>query len=84
MRASVADRGPHFACELHPCRTLIQNFIEPGKEGDGSNGGRQNVADRLGQEHAEHGVRQKVRQDEDERDQQNDLAQTGQQPAPVP
>ena len=63
------------------CRTLIQNFIEPGKEGNGGDGGGQNVADRLGQKHAEHRVRQQVRQNEDEGDQQNDLAQAGQQQA---
>ena len=66
---------------LHPRRTLIQNFIEPGKEGDGSNGGRQNVADRLRQKHAEHRVGHDVGQNEDERDQQDDLAQAGQQQA---
>ena len=55
---------------LHPRRTLIQNFIEPGKEGDGSNGGRQNVADRLRQKYAEHRVGHDVGQNKDERDQQ--------------
>ena len=61
-------------------RTAVEDLIEPGKEGDGGDGG-QNVADRLGQKHAEHCIRQNVRQNEDERDQQNDLAQTGQQQA---
>ena len=61
--------------------TAVEDLIEPGKEGDGGDGGGQNVADRLGQKHAEHRVRQQVRQDEDERDQQNDLAQAGQQQA---
>ena len=63
------------------CRTAVEDLIEPGKEGDGGDGGGQNVADRLGQKHAEHRVRQQVRQDEDEGDQQNDLAQAGQQQA---
>ncbi len=50
------------------CRTAVEDFIEPGKEGDGGDGGGQNVADRLGQKHAEHRFRQQVRQNEDERD----------------
>ena len=66
---------------LHPRRTLIQNFVEPGKEGEGGDGGRQNVADRLRQKYAEHRVGHDVGQNEDERDQQDDLAQAGQQQA---
>ena len=65
--------GSYVSC------TAVENFIESGKEGDGGDGGGQNVADRLSQKHAEHRVRQQVRQDEDERDQQDDLAQAGQQ-----
>ena len=63
------------------CRTAVEDLIEPGKEGDGGDGGGQNVADRLGQKHAEHCIRQNMRQNEDEGDQQNDLAQAGQQQA---
>ena len=55
------------------CRTAVEDLIEPGKEGGGGDGGGQNVADRLGQKHAEHCIRQNVRQNEDEGDQQNDL-----------
>ena len=64
-----------------PCCSPVQNFIEPGKEGDGGDGGGQNVADRLGQKHTEHLVRQHQRQNENERDQQDELAQAGQQQA---
>ena len=60
---------------LYFSRTLVQNLIEPGEEGDGCNGGGQNVADRLCQKHAEHRVGDEMRQNKDERDQQDDLAQ---------
>ena len=66
---------------LYLCSASLQNTVEAGEEGDGGNGGGQNIADRLCQKDAEHRVRQQVRQNEDERDQQNDLAQTGQQQA---
>ena len=66
---------------LHLRSAPFQNTVEAGEEGDGGNGGCQNIADRLCQKNTEYRVRQQVRQDEDERDQQDDLAQAGQQQA---
>ena len=66
---------------LYLCSAPFQNTVEAGEEGDGGDSSRQNIADRLCQKDTEHRVRQQVRQDEDERDQQNDLAQAGQQQA---
>ena len=61
--------------------TLVQYLVEAGKEGNGRNGRCQNITDRLGQKNAETFVGHKVGQGEDEGDQQDDLAQTGQQEA---
>ena len=47
------------------CRAAVEDLIEPGKEGDGGDGGGQNVADRLGQKHAEHCIRQNMRQNDE-------------------
>ena len=53
---------------LHLRSTPFQNTVEAGEEGDGGNGGGQNIADRLCQKHAEHRVGHDVGQNEDERD----------------
>ena len=76
-----AQRSAFQSYALYLCSATLQNTVEAGEEGDGGNGSRQNIADRLCQKNTEYRVRQQVRQDEDERDQQNDLAQTGQQQA---
>ena len=76
-----AQRSAFQSYALHLRSASLQNTVEAGEEGDGGNGGGQNIADRLCQKDAEYRVRQQVRQNEDERDQQNDLAQTGQQQA---
>ena len=55
---------------LYLCGASLQNTVEAGEEGDGGDGGGQNIADRLCQKNTEYRVRQQVRQDEDERDQQ--------------
>ena len=66
---------------LNFARAPVQDLIEPGEEGSGGDGGGDDVADRLGQEDAEHRVCDHMRQDEDEGDEQNQLAQAGQQQA---
>ena len=58
-------------------RTPIENFIEPGQEREHRDTGRRDVADGLREEDREHRVRQEVRQEEDERDEENELAQAG-------
>ena len=60
------------------CRTAVEDLIEPGKEGDGGDGGGQNVADRLGQKHGENLVAEEAGQEQDQGNQQDHLTQQGQ------
>ena len=60
---------------------MLQDLIEAREEGSGGNDSREDIADRLGDEDAEDRVRQEMGQDKDEWDQQDELAQAGQQEA---
>lgn len=64
---------------LYPRRAFGQNPVEPGHEHRHRHGCGQNVTDRLGEKYRENLVREKEGQQENQRDQQNQLAQTGQQ-----
>ena len=61
---------------------LAQNAPEPAEKGGGGDGGGQDVADRLGQKHREHPVVwHEPGQNQNQGDQQDQLAQTGQKQA---
>ena len=64
-----------------PASALVQDLIELEEEGGGGHGSGNDVTDGLGKEHAEHGVRDHMGQDEDEGNEQDELAQAGQQQA---
>ena len=64
-----------------PASALVQDLIELEEEGGGGHGSGDDVTDGLGKEHAEHGVCDHMGQDEDEGNEQDELAQAGQQQA---
>ena len=53
-----AQRSAFQSYALYLCSATLQNTVEAGEEGDGGDGGRQNIADRLCQKDAEYRVRQ--------------------------
>ena len=61
--------------------TLVQYLVEAGEEGDGCNGRCQNITDRLGEKDAEALICREAGQDKNQRDQQDDLTETGKQQA---
>ena len=68
-----------ISCEIIPSGTPVQDLVEAGEEGDGCNGRCQNITDRLGEKDAEALICREAGQDKNQRDKQDDLAQTGQQ-----
>ena len=70
-----------FPVKLYLPGTPVQYLVEAGEEGDGCNGRCQNITDRLGEKDAEALICHEAGQDENQRDQQDDLPQTGQQEA---
>ena len=63
-------------------RAVFQNLVEPGHKNGNGGGGGQNIAHRLGQEHRKHlVVWHEQGQDEDEGNEQDEFALTGQQQA---
>ena len=77
-RIFVRPRAVFIPVKSYLPGTLVQYLVEAGEEGDGCNGRCQNITDRLGEKDAEALICREAGQDENQRDKQDDLAQTGQ------